>query len=64
LSLAAEIQAANPDWRVVHGVVDATVGAIPHAWLECDGIIFDPTLNERLPADEYCRRYDARANSA
>lgn len=71
--LAGRGQLSNPAWKLVHGL--STVGGpvlVPHAWLELDGIVYDPVLDKAMPIDQYktqCgaligRRYTAKQAAA
>lgn len=52
----------DPTWTLIHGRA-ALVGTLPlliaHAWLAKGAYIYDPTLDEVLPAKEYKTRYKA-----
>lgn len=52
----------DPTWTLIHGRA-ALVGALPlliaHAWLAKGRYVYDPTLDEVLPAKEYATRYKA-----
>jgi hypothetical protein len=56
--LAARGQLADSRWLLVHGVLrimDSEYGEFGHAWLECDGVAYDPVTDTLTPADDYRR---------
>ena len=52
--LAIKSQKRDPTWTLVHGYVPlvisgiTTKGRVGHAWLECEGMIYDPVRDKML----------------
>ncbi len=51
------------DWALVHGLVDGAPnsGRIAHAWVERDGIVYDPVLDRAMPLPDYQAQFAAVA---
>jgi hypothetical protein len=52
----------GPGWVLVHGEVNGpppTVGRIGHAWLELDGLVYDPVLDQAIGQDVYTAKFSA-----
>lgn len=50
--LAGKLVRDNPDWILVHTVVQTPIGKNGHAYLEKDGWIYDPVKNEFFNPEE------------
>lgn len=49
------------NWKLIHGWVNHFEG--PHAFIEIDGgaTVYDPILNETMPAPEYDAKFPQRS---
>jgi hypothetical protein len=52
------------DWSLVHGEIVSPIGngqPMGHAWLQHDGVTYDPVPDLMLPAADYIAKYKAAA---
>jgi hypothetical protein len=47
----------NPDWFLIHTVVNTPIGLNDHAYLEKDGVIYDPVANEFYDKEFIMKKY-------
>ncbi len=50
----------NSPWDLVHGTIQGKEGLLGHAWLERDGIVYDPVADFLFAARDYRRIRRAR----
>ena len=50
----------NPEWQLVHGSTRGANGStVGHAWLEFDGMVYDPVLDVEMTARDFAEQYAA-----
>lgn len=59
--LAAEGVLIGRAWFLVHGEVNGPpeIGRIGHAWLEFDGWVYDPVLDQAIESEAYKSKFAA-----
>ena len=60
LPTGLSVAAFNPEWQLVHGSTRGANGStVGHAWLEFDGMVYDPVLDVEMTARDFAEQYAA-----